>query len=87
LKKSHVLCTKRSFFTRKSMETSQLPASEISHGMSEMSRSTLTAEEAGLQELVKQNMVMVLGEDRSGGNKGKSGLRFWKGSEAKTVVA
>jgi hypothetical protein len=49
--------------------------------MSEFSGSTLTAEDVDLQELVKQNMAMVLGEGKSGGNKGKSSLRFWKGSK------
>jgi molybdenum cofactor sulfurtransferase len=76
-----VIRTKRSFFTRKCHETSRIPPSEVSPGMSEFSGSTLTAEDVDLQELVKQNMAMVLGEGKSGGNKGKSSLRFWKGSK------
>lgn len=82
--KQSVLRTKRSFFQRRSAETDRMAsrsiASEMSPGMSEISGSTLlSAEEEKLLELVKQNVVIVLGEDRSGGNKGKTSLKFWRG--------
>lgn len=73
--KKRVLRTKRSFFMRKSFETNRVAASEASPGASEFSGSTFAPEDADLKELVKQN---ILGENRSGGNKGKTGLRFWK---------
>lgn len=77
-----MLRTKRSFFARKSVEMSRVPPSDTSPGMSEFSGSTLTNEDAEFQELVKQDILTVLGEDKSGGNKGKTSLRFWKGSKA-----
>jgi molybdenum cofactor sulfurtransferase len=74
------LRSKRSFFKRESHETSRVPESERTTGVSEFSGSTLTAEDSELAELVKRNMMLV--EDKSVGNKTKGGLKFWKGSKA-----
>jgi molybdenum cofactor sulfurtransferase len=82
LKPKQTLRSKRSFFTtRKNIDSNRVPPSEVSPGMSEFSGSTLIADDAELQELAKQNVVMALAANKSGGGKGKSGLRFWKGSK------
>ena len=69
---------KRSFFRRKSFDSNRGP-NDMSPGMlSEMSGRTLTAEDAELQELIKQNLV--LGAEA---NKSKANIKFWKGSGSK----
>ncbi len=85
-KSSTLLGTKRYFFFRSSSDTHLVPLSEISP-TSEMSRSTLTLEEAELQDLLKQNMALIAEEERSVLRKSKSTLRFWKASGAKKVVS
>ncbi|KAG0650883.1 Molybdenum cofactor sulfurase [Hyphodiscus hymeniophilus] len=70
--------TKRSLFTKKSNDSYLLPPNEMSPGTT-MTGKTLSAEDAELQELIKNNLV--LGEERI---KGKS-MRFWKGGSAKDI--